>query len=119
MSKYSKGDRVRIITKNSAHWGREALVINIHDDKTALVRIDGYQSVSGYFEHEIEPLWAEDATTVLVEVELASSEESYGVAVNLTPEEARGVGKLIAAAMDAENAKGIQFGPRIVFKSVK
>lgn len=115
MANFQRGDRVRITTKNSAYWGKEALVINVHNDKTVLVNIDGNQSLSGFFESELEPLFT--GSTVHLEVNLSSVEEDYDVAVNLTPEEARGVGKFVAAAMEAEQAKGIQFGPKLGFKS--
>lgn len=113
MTNFQRGDRVRITAKNSQYSGKEALVINVHTDNTVLVNIDGNQSLSGFFEREIEPL--PTGPLVRLQVNLSSVEEDYTVAVNLTPEEARGVGKFVAAAMEAEQAKGIQFGPKVRF----
>lgn len=115
MTNFQRGDRVRITTKNSQYSGKEALVIHVHNDRTVLVNIDGNQSLSGFFESELEPLFI--GSIVRLEVNLSSVEEDYDVAVNLTPEEARGVGKFVAAAKEAEQAKGIQFGPKLGFKS--
>lgn len=109
MTNYQRGDRVRITTKNSMHTGKTGVVSYAYSDQESLlVQMDKKGNKVGFFVTEVEKFER-------VEVNLSSVEEDYNVVVDLTPEEAEGVRKFVAAAQESEQVKGIQFGPKLRF----
>jgi hypothetical protein len=108
------GDLVKVITVNSKHEGRTGKVINVYEDEqTCLVQFGDSHS-SGFFVRELEIL--PPAGTEEVKVRLAA-EEDYTVTLHLTPEEKRGVQKLVKASQELM-AEGMHpFAPDIQIRT--
>lgn len=56
---FKEGDKVKVITKNSAHFGRTGVVIRSMDDSTCFVNLSGDDKVgilTGFFVSELEPV---------------------------------------------------------------
>jgi hypothetical protein len=51
-----RDDRVRVITKNSMHEGKEGVVRTVYEGGEVLVNFDGetYATLTGFFERELE-----------------------------------------------------------------
>lgn len=104
------GDTVKVLTIHTMHEGKIGRVINIYEDEqTCLVRLnDGF--TSGFFVRELEiipPLGTE-----AVDIRL-SAEDDYTVTLNLTPEEKRGIEKLVAAATEIRDSGRHPYAPDI------
>lgn len=104
------GDTVKVITIQSMHEGKIGRVINIYEDEqTCLVRLnDGF--TSGFFVRELEAI--QPLGTEAVDIRLSADDE-YTVALNLTPDEKRGVEKLVAAAKEIMGAGRHPYAPDI------
>lgn len=110
------GDFVKVITLNSQHEGRTGKVIHVYEDEqTCLVQFGDSRS-SGFFVRELEVL--PPAGTEEVSVRL-SAEDDYTVTLNLTPEEKRGIEKLVAAATEIRDAGRHPFAPDIEIRTGK
>lgn len=104
------GDRVKILTVHTMHEGQSGKVVRVYEDKqTCLVRLDSGLT-SGFFVRELEILPPEG--TEAVDIRL-SAEDDYTVTLNLTPEEKRGIEKLVAAAKEIRDAGHHPFAPDI------
>lgn len=104
------GDTVKVITIQSMHEGKIGRVINIYEDEqTCLVRLnDGF--TSGFFVRELEVI--PPLGTEAVDVRL-SAEDDYTVTLYLTPDEKRGVQKLVTAAKEIRDSGRHPYAPDI------
>jgi hypothetical protein len=66
---FKEGDKVKVITKNSAHFGRTGVVIRSMDDSTCFVNLSGDDKVgilTGFFVSELELLDPEREALITV-----------------------------------------------------
>lgn len=121
------GDTVKVITKNSRYEGMTGKVIYVYEDeKTCNIQLmdkaedaSGFEYVgvtTGFFVRELEILPPEG--TGQVDVRL-SAEDDYTVTLTLTPEEKRGIEKLVAAAKEIRDEGHHPFAPDIEIRKAK
>lgn len=110
------GDRVKVLTVHTQHEGKTGRVVNVYEDvQVCIVQFDGTHQSSGFFVRELEIL--PPAGTETVDVRL-SAEDDYTVTLNLTPEEKRGIEKLVSAANELLATGQYNFAPSIEIRTV-
>jgi hypothetical protein len=105
MSKFNKGDRVKVVSQ-SAMDGKEGIVNYVYEDYDAYqVLLDGSATASGFFENELAPVG-----TVRLKIEVQGSEDESYVSEDWTPEEMATLVKF-AKLVNKDAQSGLQ--PRI------
>ncbi|QFG12743.1 hypothetical protein PBI_MIMI_265 [Arthrobacter phage Mimi] len=104
---FKQGDRVKVVKKHHSHVGAEGTVELVYEDRnTFLVKLDGQESMAGFFGDELELV----ENRVRLTIEVQGSEDSSFVGGDWTPEEIETLVKF-AKLVNKDAQSGLQ--PRI------